>query len=110
MLKAGTPLFVEFGRRFDNLFALQGDADGDQDVDITDFNALASHFDPDGATAPHSWTEGNFNGDNTIDITDFNFLASNFASDGYGISVIPEPTSFLLALLGLILLAGTRVQ
>ena len=96
--------------RFDNLFALQGDADGDQDVDITDFNALASHFDPDGATASHSWTEGNFNGDNTIDITDFNFLASNFASDGYGISVIPEPTSFLSALLGLILLAGSRVQ
>ena len=58
-----------------NLLALEGDVDGDKDVDITDFNSLATHFDPDGATAPHSWTEGNFDGDNDIDITDFNFLA-----------------------------------
>lgn len=27
-----------------NLFALEGDADGDKDIDITDFNALASNF------------------------------------------------------------------
>ena len=45
-----------------------------------------------------------------IDITDFNFLASNFAPDGYGASAVPEPSSLLLALLGLILLAGARVQ
>ena len=93
-----------------NLLAHEGDSDCDQDVDITDFNALAANFDPDGATAPHSWTAGNFNGDHSIDITDFNFLASNFAPDGYGASVIPEPSAMLLALLGLTLLAGARVQ
>ena len=93
-----------------NLLAHEGDSNGDQDVDITDFNALAANFDPDGATAPHSWTAGNFNGDHTIDITDFNLLASNFAPDGYGTSVIPEPSAMLLALLCLMLLAGVRVQ
>ena len=40
--------------QFHNLFALQGDTDGDKDVDITDFNSLATNFDPDGATAPYS--------------------------------------------------------
>ena len=85
---------------------LRGDTELDRDVDITDFNSLASNFDLDGATAPHSWLEGNFDGDDDIDITDFNFLASNFAPDGYGASAVPEPSSLLLALLGLILLAG----
>ena len=89
---------------------LRGDTELDRDVDITDFNSLATHFDPDGATAPHSWTEGNFDGDRDIDITDFNFLASNFAPDGYGASAVPEPSSLLLTLLGLMLLAGARVQ
>ena len=93
-----------------NLLAHEGDSDGDQDVDSTDFNSLATHFDPDGATAPHSWTEGNFDGDDDIDITDFNFLAANFAPDGYGASAVPESSSLLLTLLGLMLLAGARVQ
>ena len=93
-----------------NLLAHEGDSDGDQDVDITDFNALAANFDPDGATAPHSWTAGNFNGDHSIDITDFNFLSSKFAPDGYGTSAIPEPSAMLLALLGLILLGMAPVK
>ena len=46
------------------LFALEGDANGD--IDITDFNILASNFDADGE----------------VDITDFNFLAANFADTG----------------------------
>ena len=45
-----------------------------------------------------------------VDITDFNFLASNFAPDGYGASAVPEPSSLLLALLGLMLLTGVRGQ
>ena len=81
---------------------LRGDTELDVDIDITDFNFLASNFDPDGATAPHSWREGNFDGDNDIDITDFNFLASNFAPDGYGASAVPEPSSFILCMFGIL--------
>ena len=89
---------------------MRGDTELDRDVDITDFNALALNFDPQGTTGIYSWHEGNFDGDNDIDITDFNFLAANFAPDGYGASVIPEPSALLLALLGLPLLAGARMQ
>jgi len=54
------------------------------DLDITDFNSLASNFDGD-------------------DITDFNLLAAIFAPAGYATSAIPEPFTMLLASLALIL-------
>ena len=72
----------------------------DHDVDITDFNALASHFDPAGDGDPYNgpfWNEGNFDGDGDTNITDFNLLAANFAPSGYSTSVIPEPFTMLLA-------------
>ena len=54
----------------------------------------ATHFGPDGATAPPFVTEGNFDGDHDLDITDFNFLASNFALEGCGASARAVCTSF----------------
>ena len=81
-----------------NLFALEGDADGD--IDITDFNILASNFDDTGANAEtNNWTTADFDANGDIDITDFNFLAS----DGYGASnAVPEPSSFFLSLFGIL--------
>ena len=85
---------------------LRGDTELDRDVDITDFNALANHFDSTGDGDPQNgpfWNEGNFDGDDDVDITDFNFLASNFAPDGYGASnAIPEPSSFILCVFGIL--------
>lgn len=83
-----------------------GDADGDYDIDITDFNILSGNFDPGGNNSPHEWTDANFDGDNDVDITDFNGLSANFSPNGYaGASgQVPEPTTFVLLLLGL---AGT---
>ena len=81
----------------------RGDTELDRDVDITDFNVLASHFDPAGDGYPNNgpfWDEGNFDGDD--DITDFNLLAANFAPSGYSTSAIPEPSTMLLASLALI--------
>ena len=89
-----------------NLLSLEGDVDGDRDVDITDFDRLAHFFDADGRFRPNEWLEGNFDGDDDIDITDFNFLASNFAPNGYGMSAVPEPSAFLLASMAVILLGG----
>ena len=85
----------------------RGDTNLDRDVDITDFNRLATRFEPVGdgdATNGPFWHRGNFDGDDDIDITDFNFLASNFAPDGYAASAIPEPSTMILASLALILL------
>ena len=91
-----------------NLFALEGDADGDMDIDITDFNILASNFDGSGVnSATNNWTTADFDADGDIDITDFNFLASNFADSGYGGaegSQVPEPGSLLLLVLGGVLM------
>ena len=88
-----------------NLFALEGDTDGDIDIDITDFNILASNFDDTGANAEtNNWTTADFDADGDIDITDFNFLAVNFADTGYGENTtgqVPEPTTWLLMLIGL---------
>jgi len=56
-----------------------GDSDGNRTVDITDFNTLASNFDPSGANPGNSLSMGDFDLDGDIDITDFNTLASNFS-------------------------------
>ena len=94
---------------FTNLLAKAGDVEGDSDVDITDFNALASNYDPSGANAPHDWTEGDFDDNDTIDLTDFNGLASNFAPGGYGggADQVPEPASWVLVAMAI--LAGTSL-
>ena len=98
---------------FANFYALEGDADGDRDIDITDFNVLASNFDDSGAnSATNDWTTADFDADGDIDITDFNFLAANFADTGYISPVlggqVPEPTSVMLMVLGCwgLLMAG----
>ena len=68
----------------ENLFALEGNADGDKDIDITDFNILASNFDNIGANSDtNDWTTADFDLDGDIDITDFNFLAGNFTDTDY---------------------------
>ena len=87
-----------------------GDADLDQDIDITDFNSLSAHFDPSGNSL--TWTHGNFDGDGDVDITDFNVLSLNFSPNGYTLSAIPEPTGFLLLIAGAaaVVARGRRVK
>ena len=91
-----------------NLFALQGDADGDKDIHITDFNILASNFDDSGAnSATNDWTTADCDADGDMDITDFNVLASNFADIGYKAThAVPEPSSFILHAFGILARSG----
>ena len=92
--------------------AAAGDADGDRDVDITDFNSLANGFDPSGDNAAsNNWMTADFDADGDVDITDFNGLANNFAPGGYageGPGQVPEPMSALLLVSGLLALAAYR--
>ena len=82
--------------------ALEGDADGDRDIDITDFNIFTTHF---GNTEGMTWTEASFDKDFDVDITDFNFIAANFADSGYVPNVsIPEPANLGTLVLGGLLL------
>ena len=91
-----------------------GDTDLDHDIDITDFNALATNFSPELERAGFEGyafktvRQGGFNGDWRIDVTDFNVLADNFAPSGYagpfdGMTVtdVPEPSALALALTSL---------
>ena len=92
-----------------NLLALKGDTDGDADVDLSDYNRLATNFDPVGSLGPHGWSDGNTDGDGDIDLADYNALAGNFSPAGYGAAAVPEPATTLLALLAaLLVLARVR--
>ena len=81
---------------------LRGDTDLDRDVDLTDYNSLATNFDPSGSYGPYLWQDGNFDGDGNIDLSDYNALVGNFAPVGYGTAAVPEPSSVCLLLAGLL--------
>jgi len=67
--------------------ARYGDADLDGDVDLADFNTLASNF---GTFGP-PWEGGDFNEDGAVNLADFNLLAANFGRD-----IEPAPTSIVI--------------
>lgn len=87
------------------MLGLEGNFDDDPDIDLGDYNRLASNFDPIGA---YGWNDGNSDGDNDIDLSDYNALASNFQPLGYGAAAVPEPTSVCLLLTALLVLARVR--
>ena len=71
--------------------ALEGDSNGDRNVDLTDFQSFLVGFTGGGM---HNWTEGDFNNDAKVDITDFsNAFLPNFGTTGYGVTSLPEPYS-----------------
>ncbi|MCH2130995.1 MAG: hypothetical protein MK179_17785 [Pirellulaceae bacterium] len=98
--------------------ALSGDTNGDQDVDISDFNGLAIGFDPMGVdSATNDWQNGDFDSDGDIDISDFNALTVNFSPTGYGmiatvvkdsgtVRSVPEPQAVITLGNGLLLITA----
>ncbi len=73
---------------------LAGDANGDGQVDVTDFGTLKNHFGAQGARS-----EGDANGDGKIDLADFGLLKLNFGKSTPGNpAAVPEPNGLALAL------------
>ncbi len=74
-MPSGDPIFSdelieEFAR---------GDANTDGDVDLLDFNILASNYDPSNARGPHIGPmSGDFTGDNRADRADYDTLVANW--------------------------------
>jgi hypothetical protein len=66
-------------------FTRYGDANLDGQVNLQDFNRLASNFGITGAV----WTQGDFNYDGNVNLQDFNRLASNFGLSAAGPEVTP---------------------
>ena len=63
-----------------------GDANLDGQVNLQDFNRLASNFGASNA----GWLQGDFNYDGQVNLQDFNRLASNFGLAAAGPHVTPE--------------------
>jgi len=92
-----------------------GDANLDGQVNLADFNRLASNF---GATAAN-WDQGDFNYDGNVNLADFNRLASNFGQAAAGptvtpedwaalASAVPEPSAVMLGAFGAVALLVRR--
>jgi probable HAF family extracellular repeat protein len=78
-----------------------GDANFDGRVDINDLTIVLANYDKTGM----GWTEGEFTGDGRVDINDLTIVLANYGkTDGAGIAVapVPEPSTVLLAALGLV--------
>jgi hypothetical protein len=89
---------------------LLGDTDLDRDVDLADYSALATNFDPTGSLGSHGWDHGNSDGDSDVDLADYNVLASNFSPAGYGAAAVPEPSSIVLVLAAILAAAAVGYQ
>lgn len=70
-----------------------GDANFDERVDGADYVTWADHFLMTGQT----YASGDFNGDGVVDGADYIVWSDHFAPVRPAISVVPEPTTFLLA-------------
>jgi hypothetical protein len=110
-------------------YTLDGDANLDGKVDITDFNIFAPNF---GLPTTLGWEAGDFNYSGAVDIGDFNLFAGNFglsdngtdvsmpaadyaaldafaAANGLSLTSVPEPASAtMMVMVGLGILRRRR--
>jgi hypothetical protein len=69
----GNPLPADYVFDF---FFLRGDTNHDGQVNLADFNILASNF----GQSPRTFSQGDFNYDGIVNLADFNILASRFGT------------------------------
>jgi autotransporter-associated beta strand protein len=79
---------------------LPGDANRDGTVNGSDLNTVLSNYNQ--TVAGDTWSYGDFNGDNAVNGTDLNTVLSNYnQSLGVG-AAVPEPSTLLSAVAGLV--------
>ena len=90
------------------MYTLYGDSNLDGSVNGTDLNAVLSYYNQSG----QKWECGDFNYDGSVNGTDLNTVLSNYnQSLPASTAAVPEPSTLLLLVLGLVgLLAVRRVR
>ena len=90
------------------LNTLFGDSNVDGSVNGTDLNAVLSYYNQSG----QAWATGDFNFDGSVNGTDLNTVLSNYnQSLSSSTAAVPEPSTLLLMVLGLVgLLAARRMR
>jgi hypothetical protein len=101
----GKQLFLNAVNYMINLGGQPGDADGDGDVDMNDFNAIRDNF----QQAAASRAEGDLTGDGTVDFKDFRQWKANHPFTPAPAGAVPEPGTIALGLMAAAAaLAGAR--
>jgi hypothetical protein len=82
-----------------------GDVDGDGHTDVSDLNIMALNWQMSGKTM----AEGDLTGDGNVNAADLNVLAINWQTWRDGMpAAVPEPSSMMLVLVGLLAACGLR--
>ena len=85
---------------------IPGDANGNNEVEFTDFLALANNF-----GGPGGYEEGNFDCTGNVEFVDFLTLANHFGETGAASAAsVPEPSGLGSLLLAALLLGIARRQ
>jgi hypothetical protein len=82
--------------------SLFGDSNGDNTVNSTDLGLLLSHYNQTVPSGQNGWSIGDFNNDNTVNSTDLGLLLSHYNQVALAMSAVPEPSTLLLILVGLV--------
>ena len=90
---------------------LDGDANHDGIVNIFDINLVSSNWNPAGPVG--AFAPGNINHDTVVNIFDINQISSNWAHVATNggpahAQAVPEPSSIMIALVGLVGFLGLR--
>ena len=85
--------------------ALPGDANLDAKVDINDLSRVLTNYDRTVGSGISGWAQADFNNDGKVNLNDLSIVLTNYdesaALSAGGMATVPEPSTVLLAVLGL---------